>query len=158
MQISGQTNNYQNINASSKQLEPASQPIILPPKNEGLNKDLYEASNGNLINDKSGNVVLSPQGKTNVANAKEAHVEQTQIQEQAQKDQKRAHATDYLALKSKQSQTEIYLSVATNSDVEVGNNMANTIESLRDTQKQNNAVKAYATYQENQNPTTTRYQ
>ena len=42
--------------------------------------------------------------------------------------------------------------------VEVGgNDTADVIESLRDVQKQNNAVAAYATYEENQNPATKQF-
>ena len=53
-----------------------------------------------------------------------------------------------------QSQVEIYLAVATDGKVDIGDDQTpSIIESLRDVQKQNNAVEAYATYEENQKNT-----
>jgi len=72
------------------------------------------------------------------------------LKAQAQKDDVRGTVVDYAAYQSKKSQVEIYLSVATDSNVEIGNDTATILESLRETQKQNNTVQAYAQYQENQ--------
>lgn len=68
---------------------------------------------------------------------------------QEQKDQARSNMVGLIEHQSKKSQVEIYLSVATDSKVE-SNDTMNSINTLRDVQKQNNAVAAYATYQENQ--------
>ncbi|MEA1956408.1 MAG: hypothetical protein U9N02_07950 [Campylobacterota bacterium] len=76
--------------------------------------------------------------------------EASEAEEQAKKDAQRGHATDYMAHKSKQSQVEIYLSIALNKDVDLGNGTPAILESLRDVQQQNNRVEAYATYAENQ--------
>lgn len=98
----------------------------------------------------SGDISLTPQGETNIANAKDeaqvAKAEETQEQKDTQGDV----AVDYLGAQSKKSQVEIYLSVATDSNVEIGNDTASIIETLRDVQRQNNAVEAFATYSENQ--------
>lgn len=73
------------------------------------------------------------------------------VVEQEQKDVARNVAVDYTAAQSKKSQVEIYLASA--NDAKAESNTANTasiLESLRDVQKQNKAVDAYATYKENQ--------
>ncbi len=145
MEISSQTNNYQ-----QQTTQPIIQPIVNPAQPESKNQNLYEASNGNLINNKDGEIVLTPQGQNNISNKQEDNALEAEAASQEQKDAQRGYATDYLAHKSKQSQMEIYLSVATDSDVDLGNDTANIIESLRDVQKQNNAVEAYTTYQDNQ--------
>ncbi|MEA3369762.1 MAG: hypothetical protein U9Q40_00310 [Campylobacterota bacterium] len=126
-------------------------PIIVSPREERFNEDIYEASNGNLINSKDGGLALTPQGETNLDSKKEQNAAEAEAQSQAQKDQTRANATDYLAHKSMQSQVEIYLAVATNGKVDIGSDSTpSIIESLRDVQKQNSVVEAYATYEENQ--------
>ena len=51
------------------------------------------------------------------------------------------------------AQAEIYLSVATGSQVDLDDGTATVVESLRKTQKENNIVQAYAQYQENQKNT-----
>jgi hypothetical protein len=113
--------------------------------------NVYDSSNGNLIRNKEDSIVLTPQGETNLTNAKEDKALEVQAQDQASKDAQRANATDYLAHKSMQSQVEIYLAVATDGDVSLNNDKTpSIIESLRDVQKQNNAVEAYATYEQNQ--------
>ncbi len=151
MQVSNNTNNYQNMNTYQKpEVPPTTQPIQNPAEPKIGNKDLYQASHGNLINNKDGEISLTPQGKVNVANAKEENSTQNQAELDATKDAQREYAAGYMAHKSMQSQVEIYLSVATDDKVDLGNDTATIIETLRDVQKQNNAVEAYATYQENQ--------
>ena len=150
MEISSQTNNYQMMNIHQ---QPKSQPITTPVEpNDPKHTNIYESSQGNLVRN-DGEISLTPQGETNINNAKEDAATANAAEEQAQKDAQRALGVDYIAAQSKQSQVEIYLAVATDGKVEVGNNeTADIIESLRDVQKQNNAVEAYATYQDNQNP------
>ena len=148
MQITSNTNNYQMLNAQQKHV---TNPVEPPKEPTFNNAEIYEASNGNLIRNEGG-VVLTPQGQNNVANTQADNAAEKEEIAQDEKNAMRATATDYLAHKSKQSQVEIYLAVATDSKVELGNDStASIIESLRDVQKQNNAVEAYATYQENQN-------
>ena len=152
MQISNNTNNFQNMNMYQQPATPPSiQPVPNPAEPKVANADLYEASHGNLINNKDGEVVLTPQGENNVAGANAEKSAQSDAEAQATKDAQREYAAGYVAHKSMQSQVEIYLAVATDNKVELGNDSTATIiESLRDVQKQNNAVQAYATYQENQ--------
>ncbi len=149
MEVSSNTNNYQMLSAQQRH-------IIQPVPQEDptyTNGEVYEASQGNAIRNDDGDITLTPQGQTNVDNKQADNTAQAQAASQAEKDAQRATATDYLAHKSKQSQVEIYLAVATDNKVELGNDdTASIIESLRDVQKQNNAVQSYATYQENQNP------
>jgi len=152
MEVSGQANNYQMMQMYQKQAEPTPMPIVRPePQEQGFNEDIYEASSGNLINGEDGTLALTPQGETNIANAQTAQTAEEEAAAQAQKDSQREMGVNYLDKKSTQSQVEIYLSVAADEKVELGgNDTADIIESLRDVQKQNNAVEAYATYQENQ--------
>ena len=155
MQITSNTNNYQMLNAQQKYV---TNPVEPPKEPTYNNSEIYEASDGNLIRSNEGEIALTPQGQNNVTNAKAQNSAEQEAATQAEKDAQRATATDYLAHKSKQSQVEIYLAVATDSKVELGNDStASIIESLRDVQKQNNAVQAYATYKENQanNPIST---
>jgi len=148
MEISNTINNYQML---STQQRPTIQPVPQDPTYS--NKEIYEASQGNLIRGNDGEIGLTPQGENSIENAKIQNEEETAAADRATKDDQRANATDYLAHKSMQSQVEIYLAVATDSKVELGSDSTpSIIESLRDVQKQNNAVQAYATYQENQNP------
>jgi len=153
MEISSQTNNYQMMNVHQ---QPKQQPITTPvePTNpKYTNGEIYDASQGNLIRDKDGKISLTPQGENNINNAKQDNADEVSVQAQAKTDAQRGVAVDYVGAQSKQSQVEIYLAVATDGKVEVGgNDTADILESLRDVQKQNNAVAAYATYQENQNP------
>jgi len=78
-----------------------------------------------------------------------AQKEQKSIPEE-QKDELRQTAVNYLDSQSKKSQVEIYLSVATGEESSNQNSTAQAISSLRDVQKQNDAVEAYATYKEEQ--------
>ncbi len=146
MEVSSQTNSYQMMNAHQK---PITTPVEPKEPTYG-NGEIYEASQGNLIRNDD-EIVLTPQGQNNIANAKADNVAEAEAQTQAKQDQKREIGVDYIAHQSKQSQIEIYLSVATDSEVDVGSSTANVVETLRDVQKQNDAVEAYAKYQENQN-------
>ena len=149
MEISNNTNSYQ---LQAQEYKAVTLPIEPPKEPTYTNKEIYEASGGNLIR-VDGELSLTPQGETNINNAKEDKVNETAQAEEAEQDAQRATATGYLAHQSQKSQVEIYLSVAINSKVELENDdTANIIETLRDVQKQNNAVAAYAAYQENQNP------
>ena len=146
MEVSSQTNSFQAMNMHQK---PITTPVEPKEPTYG-NGEIYEASQGNLIRNDD-EIVLTPQGQNSVANAQEDKTAEAEAQTQAKQDQKRENGADYIAHQSKQSQVEIYLSVATDSDVDLGNSTANVIETLRDVQKQNDAVEAYAKYQENQN-------
>ena len=146
MEVSSQTNSFGTMNMHQK---PITTPVEPKEPTYG-NGEIYEASQGNLIRNDD-EIVLTPQGQNSVANAQEDKMAEAEAQTQAKQDQKRENGADYIAHQSKQSQVEIYLSVATDSDVDLGNSTANVIETLRDVQKQNDAVEAYAKYQENQN-------
>jgi len=132
---------------------PSIQPIPQTPTY--TNKEVYEASQGNVIRGDSGDLQLTPQGETNLNNAKETAATEAQAQTQAKRDNTRANAVDYLALSSKKSQVEIYLAVATDETTSSNDSTANAVSTLRDVQKQNAAVEAYAQYQtgENNKPT-----
>lgn len=156
MELSSNTNNYQPINQnqahSANALQNKTQ--ALPKEDPTLtNKEVYEASQGNAVRNEETEIVLTPQGETNLANVQTQTTNENAATAQATRDEQRANGVDYVAQQSKQSQAEIYLSVATDSKVELGTNgdTASIVESLRDVQKQNNAVEAYATYKENQN-------
>ena len=146
MEVSSQTNSFQAMNMHQK---PITTPVEPKEPTYG-NGEIYEASQGNLVRNDD-EIVLTPQGQNSVANAQEDKTAEAEAQTQAKQDQRRENGADYIAHQSKQSQVEIYLSVATDSDVDLGNSTANVIETLRDVQKQNDAVEAYAKYQENQN-------
>jgi len=151
MEVSSQTNNYQALNSYQQRKET---PVTLPveqPKTEASPEDVYKASNGNLISDKDGNISLTPEGQLNVSNAQSAQEEALAQETQSQKDALRGVAVDYTAAQSKKSQVEIALAVATDSSLSSSNDTAAVLESLRDVQKQNNTVEAYATYKQNQN-------
>jgi hypothetical protein len=151
MEVSTQTNSYQAMNMYQRS-DNSIQPVPEPIKPDASSEDIYKASNGNLIKTEDGTLALTPQGQLNVSKAEEEKLLESQEEIQAQKDQQREYGASYIANKSMQSQVEIYLSVATDSDVDIGSDSTATIlESLRDVQKQNNAVEAYATYAQNQN-------
>lgn len=156
MDVSSNTNNYQSLN--QQQLQSASKPqnsIQSIPSQDPTysNKEVYEASQGNIHRNNDGKLAVTPQGETNINNAQEEQAAQSAAEVQANRDSQRESATNVLAKQSQKSQVEIYLAVATegNQNNPVQNNTAQVIESLRDVQKQNNAVEAYATYRENQN-------
>jgi len=154
MEVATQTNNYQMLNAYKQNSDG---PVTLPvePKEPTYSLgDIYDASQGNLISDREGNISLTPQGEVNLGNAIDDKKTQVEQEEQAKKDAFRSSVVDYVGMQSKKSQAEIYLSVATDSDMDLGGakDTAQVLESLRDIQKQNNLVQAYAIYKENQNP------
>jgi len=152
MQVSMNTNNYQALNVYQ---QPSIQPIELP---DYTNKEIYDASQGNIIRGDDGKLTLTPQGELGVTNAVQEQVAQADAQEQAQKDALRSFSVDYLEASSKKSQVEIYLAVATDGDYDSDNETADVISNLREVQQQNDAVQAYATYKEAQeNPIITLY-
>lgn len=148
MEVSNNINNYQML---STQQKPVTTPVE-PQDPKYTNGEIYEASDGNVIRE-DGELTLTPQGENNLNSVNVENEAEEDAAAVAQADAQRETATNYLAHQSKKSQVEIYLAVATDGNVEVGSNndTVSIIESLRDVQKQNNAVAAYATYQENQN-------
>jgi len=91
---------------------------------------------------------LSPQEE---AQAREEKVDNTiSLNEelQAQADEQRQLLVASVAHQSKQTQAEIYLAVALEEDVNLSTKNSMMLESLHQTQEQNNAVKAYAAYQD----------
>jgi len=146
MQVSSTTNQYQALQTQQR-------PVTLPTQPQDStysNKEIYDASQGNLIRGNDGKIGLTPQGETNVNNAKEEAVESKATEVQEGKDATRAVGVDYLAASSQKSQVEIYLAVATDGKYSSNDATADVISELRNVQKQNNAVQAYATYQEAQ--------
>lgn len=145
MEISSNSNNYQSRSGTS-----TIQPI--PQEQKYTNEEVYKASQGNVSRNSESELAATPQGQLNVNNAQEQKATEDATATQANRDSQRESATNTLAQQSKKSQVEIYLAVATegnNNPIE--NNTVDIIESLRDVQKQNNAVEAFATYKENQN-------
>lgn len=134
MQVSSSTNQSQALQTQQKY----------------TNEEVYKASNGNVARDKDDKLILTPQGQTNLNNAKNDATTQAQAETQANRDSARESATNFLAASSKKSQVEIYLAVATDGTSSSNNKTADVISELRDVQKQNNAVQAYATYLEAQ--------
>ncbi|MEA3522560.1 MAG: hypothetical protein U9R50_06270 [Campylobacterota bacterium] len=133
MEISNTANQYQAMHIYQKP-EHSIQPVPNPEPSEPVEE-------------------LTPEEEMDARYEDQAAQDLEDAQTQAKQDAQREYAAGYVAHQSKQSQVEIYLAVATDSDVSLGNNTASIIESLRDVQKQNNRVEAYAIYQENQNNT-----
>jgi hypothetical protein len=149
MQVNTNTNQYQ-------LLQTQQQPVTLPvePKDPIYsNREIYDASQGNIIRDDEGNLTLTPQGQVNYNNEKEALAAQTAATIQAEKDALRATATDFIEQSSKKSQLEIYFAVATDGESAEDDTTIEVLSNLRDVQKQNNTIEAYAKYQEAQNST-----
>jgi len=65
---------------------------------------------------------------------------------QAQKDAQRENFVGLVGLNSRQTQAEIYLSVALDESVSLGTDNSEMMKSLQKVQDQNNAIKAYAAY------------
>jgi len=155
MQVSATNNNYQMLQTQQQPVTlPIENPITTPvePKDPIYsNKEIYDASQGNLIRGDDGELTLTPQGETNLNNAKEDEAAQLAAEAEANKASARETATNFLDVSSTKSQVEIYLAVATDGAYDSGNETVDVITNLRDIQKQNNAVQAYATYQESQN-------
>lgn len=147
----GSSNNYQMMNQYQVQNQPTTQPTRgTEPKLS--NSEVYELTEGNAIRNDEVKVALTPQGEVNRDNAQETKAAEEAATAEAKRDEQRANGADYIARQSKKSQVEIYLAVATEGKVDSeGSATASILESLRDVQKQNNTVQAYATYQENQN-------
>ena len=127
MQVSTNINPYQNLNMYQRAVNienPTIQPMPLPEEKP----------------------LLSDEQKQTLQEYKE----NKELSEQEKKDQVRQYIVASTGVKSKQTQFEIYMSEMTNSDVEVSND-TNILEQLRETQKQNDIVKGYATYKELQN-------
>jgi len=130
MQISSQTNDYQAMNIYQKP-DHSIQPVPNPEPTEPIEE-------------------LTPEEEMNARYEDQATQAQKDADAQAKQDAQREYAAGYVSHQSKQTQVEIYLSVATGSDAPIGNDTISTLETLRDIQKQNNQVQAYASYQENQ--------
>lgn len=130
MQVSSQTNSYQDLNVQQKST--TIQPV---PQEEK----------------KLSNTDVSPEKRLETENKIDDKQTVLADKSQEEKDQLRSTMVDRIEHQSKKTQVEIYLSVATDSNVELaGNSTVDSLKTLRDVQKQNNTVEAYATYQENQ--------
>lgn len=135
MQVQSQNNSYASMNMYQQPVE-TRLPINTLPE-----EPVVEAS-----------PELSPEDQLQQDREKQAALDAQAQESQEKKDAQREYAVGYVAHESKQTQVEIYLSVMSDSKVELGSDdLVSTIEILRDVQKENNAVAAYATYQENQN-------
>ena len=146
MQVEASSYGYSALNNYQK---PSILPIELP---DYSNKEIYEASDGNIIRGDDGKLHLTPQGQTNLNNA----IEDAQKEVQAQKEQEAAATREFVAgvvsAQSKKTQAEIYLAVASDGKYSIGNGISasDIIKSLRDVQEHNNFVQAYAAYAQNQ--------
>jgi len=93
---------------------------------------------------------LSPENRLKLQDRIEEIVDEKEAAEQAEKDALRELTAQYVGTQSKKTQWEIYMSVATDSAVDLDDGDGiEFIRTLRDIQTQNNLVKAYAAYQEN---------
>lgn len=125
MQVSSNSNNYQTLSTQNKQ-------VTAPVQAEEL----------------------KPQEQLKPGDAQEDQATQASQPTQTQQDAKPGVAVDYLAASSKKSQVEIYLAAATEGTSGSNDKTPSVIESLRDVQKQNKAVEAYAAYKTNQDNST----
>ncbi len=126
MQVSSQTNPYANMQALQ-------QPINLPVKPD-VQSTLPVVPENPIRPD----IPVKPELPTDGENS------------QVMSDEARQTLVAYAGHESKKTQAEIYLSVALDSKVNLDNGSKVMIEALRETQQQNNAIKAYSAYQENQ--------
>ena len=134
MQVSNQTNTYTSMNMYQQPVEQRGGAVIQP-----------------IIPEVDPTPELSPEDQLKQDSEKQAQLDAQAAESQAKKDAQREAAAGLIAHESKQTQAEIYLSVMADSKVSLGNDdLVGTIEVLRDIQKQNNTVAAYATYAENQ--------
>ncbi|NOQ30084.1 MAG: hypothetical protein GQ570_03065 [Helicobacteraceae bacterium] len=140
MEISTQTNSYEQMSMYQQKVtaQEALVEVGLPPSTMPIKEETPEKE-----------IPIEEQMRLDAEAATKKEQEDADVQ--ASKDAQREYAAGYASHQSKQSQVEIYLSVATGSDIDLGNDTANILETLRDVQKQNNQVTAYSTYQENQN-------
>ncbi|RLA72806.1 MAG: hypothetical protein DRG78_23370 [Epsilonproteobacteria bacterium] len=131
MQVSSQMNNYQDLNTNNKLV------TIQPVPEEGK---------------KNPDIEVSPEKRLDVENSIDDKQTQAAVESQEKRDQQRGVLVDHVERQSKKTQVEIYLAVATDSKVEIGgNDTIDSINTLRDIQKQNNAVAGHETYKANQN-------
>ena len=134
MQVSNQMNPYASMNMYQQPVEQRGGVVIQP-----------------IIPEVDPTPELSPEDQLKQDREKQAQLDAHAAERQAKKDAQRESAVSFIAHESKQTQAEIYLSVMADSKVNLGNDdLVGTIEVLRDVQKQNNTVAAYATYAENQ--------
>ena len=141
------TNDYAAL--STNYQKPSILPIALP---DYTDKEIYEGSGGNIVRGDDGKLHFTPQAETNYNNAKEDAAKEAQAKKEQEQAATRDFVTDYMGAKSKKTQAEIYLAVATDGkyDPDSGFSTGDLIKTLRDVQKQNNLVQAYAEYAQNQ--------
>jgi hypothetical protein len=131
MQVSSQMNSYQDLSIQQKPV------TIQPVPEEGK---------------KNPDIEISPEKRLDVENTIDDKQTQEALESQEKRDQQRGLLVDSIERQSKKTQVEIYLSVATDSKVEIGgNNTIDSINTLRDIQKQNSMVSGHEIYQANQN-------
>jgi len=90
---------------------------------------------------------LSPEDELKMQHAKEEAARKAEEEKEEKIAKLKALMAQYTKEQSIKSQIEIYLSVATDSDVDMGND-SNILDILRDIQDQNNSMHGYETYQE----------
>ncbi|WP_300364585.1 hypothetical protein [Hydrogenimonas sp.] len=93
---------------------------------------------------------LSPENRLKLQDRIAEKIDDVKTGLQEQRDALRELTVGYIGTQSKKTQWEIYMSVTTEADMD--SDAPSGIEfyqTLRDIQKQNNVVKAYAAYQEN---------
>jgi len=102
-------------------------------------------------------IETTPEEFSEIKNSIEEVSATAQEEDQAHKDAQREAFAGILGHQSKQTQAEIYLSVALDAEVSLGNDNLKMIKSLQNVQQQNNAVKAYAAYNESLSTIAPRY-
>jgi len=90
-------------------------------------------------------IELSPEAEMNIQRAKEEAKAEEEAQKQAKEEELRALMAQYTKERSIQTQIEIYLSVSTDTDVSLGNDL-DLLNTLRDLQSQNDSMHGYETY------------
>ena len=91
-------------------------------------------------------VETTPEEFLEIKDSVQGVIATSQEEEQSQKDAKREAFVGLVGLNSRQTQAEIYLSVALEKSVSLGNDNLEMMKSLQKVQDQNNAIKAYAAY------------
>ena len=135
MQVTSQINSYQDLNIQQK-------PVTIKPDQQE-EKRLSDTD-------------ISTEKRLEIENRVDDKKIAVTDKSQEEKDQLRGVMVDRLEHQSKKTQVEIYLSVATDSNVKLGESSTkDSLNILRDVQKQNNEVVAHATYQENQKESAT---
>ena len=93
---------------------------------------------------------LSPENQLKLQDKIAEKVDDVKTNLDEQRDALREMTVGYIGVQSKKAQWEIYMSVATESDIDSeAPSGVEFYQTLREIQKQNNMVKAYAAYQEN---------